>query len=44
MEEKKRKSRQMPCLEVKVPTTGISFAEILQQTPTLEDKAEVDFK
>ena len=41
MEEKKRKQRHPGA---KVSATDRSFAEILQQSPTLEDKAEVDFK
>ena len=44
IEEKMKKPRQKPCPGTRAPLTGKSFVDILQQSPTREDEAEVDFK
>ena len=39
-----KKPRQKPCPGARAPLIGRSFADILQQSPTWEDEAKVDFK
>ena len=43
-EENEKKSRQKPGPRASASLTGGSFADILQQSQTREDEAEVDFK